>query len=116
MLPPSLTTSRPHDVTPFLPRPARPFRRFRRAPGLERRPLLLRPLALDLDADAAGPELQLFDPDRDAHDARILQHMRGHLLGQRLAQLDMAARDDGADAVHDDVVGEDVAHVLRAAA
>ena len=38
--------------------------------------------------------------------------MRGHLFGQRLAQLDMAARDDGADAVHDDVVGEDVAHVL----
>ena len=89
------------------------LRVFRLRARFLRRRFSLRPPALDLDADPAGAELQLLDPDRHAHDARVLKHMRRHLLGKRLAELDMAARDDGADAVHDDVVGEDVAHVLR---
>ena len=102
-----------HEVTAFLADAGATCLRFRARPTRSRR-LLLRPLALDLHADAARPELELLHPHRDAHDARIFQHKRGDLLGQRLAQLDMAPRDDGADAVHDDVVGEYMAHVFGA--
>src|SRR5262249_21396125 len=71
-----------------------------------------RTLAHDLDADRAGADIELLDPDRRADHPGLRQDDRGDPLRQRLYQRDVLLRDDHADAVEDHVVGEHVADIL----
>ena len=82
-----------------------------RVRGQDRRDLCLAP-ALDLDANAPRAQFQLFRPHHHAGDTRILEDERSNALGQCFRQLDVTTGNDGANAVHDQVVGHDVAHVL----
>ena len=103
---------RRHSVAPFLSRAGRPLSSAGAAGSGPRRSLGA--LALDLDAHAARPSSSFST-------LTVTRMTRGSSstalppFGQRLAQLDMAVRDDRAYAVHDDVVGKHVAHVFGAA-
>ena len=71
--------------------------------------------AHDLDADGARLLVELLDPDPNARRARMRQAMLRHLLGNGLDQMDMAAREDGLDAVDDGVVVEGAGRCRRRA-
>ena len=100
-------------MSPCWPRRPRAASRRQARRGAAPR-LLGRALALDLDADAAGPEFELFHPHGDRMTRGSSSTSAATCSASASLSCDMAARDDGADAVHDDVVGKDMAHVLRA--
>ena len=75
--------------------------------------LFFRAFALDLHAYAAGTEFKLLYPYCHAHDTRIFQYMGCYLFGERLTQLNVTARHNRADAVHDDVIRYHMAHIFR---
>lgn len=65
---------------------------------------------LDFDADRGriGNDIQLLDPYTDSADAAIFQGERGNALRQGLDKAKMTFGDDGADAIHDVFVVDDV--------
>src|ERR1700722_6788712 len=69
-------------------------------------------LACDFDADAARPDIQLLYPYDHSSDPRMLQHERRHAFGESFHERDVLVRDDHADAVRDDIVGQHVAHLF----
>src|ERR1700677_180226 len=69
-------------------------------------------LAHDFDADAPRPDIQLLHAYDHSSHPRMLQYERRHAFGERFDQRYVLVRDDHTDAVRDDIIGQDVAHVF----
>src|SRR4029079_4322523 len=71
-----------------------------------------RPFPHDLDTHAAGADVELLDPRRYTHDARMTKHQIRHPFGKRLEKRDVLLRHNNPDAVGDHIVGEHVPHIF----
>ena len=69
-------------------------------------------LTYDLDADAAGPDVELLYAHDNPGNAGIAENERGYPLRKSLDETDMFDGDDHCNAVGHHVVRQYVAHVL----